>query len=134
MDQTYPYETLDIAGFGATGFAEDNSPDLLKARIAPVDQTVCSQNFPAGHGLSKGIAEDQLCAVGANSDSCPGDSGGPLQTTLHTYHRRVAMLVGVTSFGSACGLGSYGVYQKIAPHRGWLESVVGESLDPLSKR
>ncbi|XP_055589993.1 polyserase-2-like [Uranotaenia lowii] len=131
-DQVYPYESFEVAGFGATGFAEDNSPNLLKARIEPVDQNSCTTAFPASRGLPRGIVDDQLCAVGKNSDTCPGDSGGPLQTTLHTYHHKVATLVGITSFGSACGLGSFGVYQKIAPYVAWMESVVGEPLDPLS--
>lgn len=131
-EETFPYADLDVAGFGATGYAEDKSPNLLKATISPADHEMCVKSYPSDRGLPQGITGDQLCAVGPHSDTCPGDSGGPLQTTLRTYHRKVAFLVGVTSFGSACGFGSYGVYQKVAPHLKWIESVVKESLDPLS--
>lgn len=59
-----------------------------------------------------------------------GDSGGPLGVKLASNHRLVPFVVGVTSFGAACGLGTPGVYIKVASFIPWIESVVGISFDP----
>lgn len=59
-----------------------------------------------------------------------GDSGGPLGVKLVSDHRLIPFVVGVTSFGAACGLGTPGVYIKVASFIPWIESVVGISFDP----
>lgn len=128
-DAYLPYDTFDVAGFGATGYVEKGSPQLLKAYLRMENREKCSEDFVATRGLPNGISEKQLCASNIGMDTCQGDSGGPLQFTLNSYNRRIPTLVGVTSFGRSCGFGSFGVYQKIQPHIGWIESVVGESLD-----
>ncbi|XP_062711044.1 polyserase-2-like [Aedes albopictus] len=131
IDSYFPYDAFDVAGFGATGYAEQGSPYLLKAQLKTETTEHCTEYFESTRGLPNGIADDQLCASNIGMDTCQGDSGGPLQITLHTYNRKVATLVGVTSFGKSCGFGSIGVYQKIQPHIPWIELIVGETLDPL---
>ncbi|XP_062551968.1 polyserase-2-like [Armigeres subalbatus] len=126
-----PYDNFDVAGFGATGYAEKGSPYLLKAYLKMETTEKCTEEFAATRGLPNGITEKQLCASNTKMDTCQGDSGGPLQITLNSYNRQIPTLIGVTSFGRSCGFGSFGVYQKIHPHIMWIESIVGESLDLL---
>ena len=53
-----------------------------------------------------------------------GDSGGPLQVKLLHNTRETPFLVGVTSFGLACGLSVPGVYTRVAPYIPWIRSVL----------
>lgn len=53
-----------------------------------------------------------------------GDSGGPLQVTNYTNSKHY-MIIGVTSFGKACGIvNSAGVYSRVSSHIPWIESEV----------
>lgn len=45
-------------------------------------------------------------------------------------YRSIPFVVGVTSFGAACGLGTPGVYTKIASFIPWIESKVNTSFNP----
>jgi secreted trypsin-like serine protease len=52
-----------------------------------------------------------------------GDSGGPLQVK----NKRISCMytiIGVTSFGSQCGIGDPGVYTRVSKYVPWIESVV----------
>ncbi|KAE8747950.1 hypothetical protein FOCC_FOCC005340 [Frankliniella occidentalis] len=55
-----------------------------------------------------------------------GDSGGPLQIATQSPGGGVCLhqLVGVVSFGPACGIGLPGVYTRVAHYVPWIESVV----------
>ncbi|XP_055641462.1 transmembrane protease serine 9-like [Toxorhynchites rutilus septentrionalis] len=127
----FPYDSFDVAGFGATGYVEPGSPYLLKAFLKAEPRETCIDAFNTTRGLANGILDEQLCASNTNMDTCQGDSGGPLQTTLYTFRRKVAFLLAITAFGKPCGMGSSGVYQKIYPHIEWIRSIVNETLDPL---
>lgn len=129
----YPYDWYETAGFGVTEFAGDYSPELLKAQLLPVDRIECNTAYPPERKFPDGIHDDQICARSMYSDTCQGDSGGPLQTSLYTYQHIAAFVIGVTSFGRYCSEGSFGVYQQIAPHIAWIESVVQETLNPTGK-
>lgn len=53
-----------------------------------------------------------------------GDSGGPLQV-YHPSHFCMYTIVGVTSFGKACGLvDSPGVYTRVFAYLPWIEQTV----------
>jgi len=70
------------------------------------DENRCVQEYSSYEDL---IFPESLCASGsAGSDTCRGDSGGPLTyKTDHGHH----FLVGVTSFGFGCGQANFpGVY------------------------
>lgn len=64
---------------------------------------------------------EQSIKKSKSTDSFPG---GPVQiatpNSTCTYH-----LIGITSFGMACG-SSYGVYTRISEYLDWIESVVWE--------
>uniref|UniRef100_A0A182F4Q7 Uncharacterized protein n=1 Tax=Anopheles albimanus TaxID=7167 RepID=A0A182F4Q7_ANOAL len=126
-----PDNDYETAGFGATSFGGSTIPNLLKARLHVTDRNECEKRFHNTRGLADGITKDQLCASNAQSDTCQGDSGGPLQVTLSSFFYQHPFIVGVTSFGRGCGTGSSGVYQLVADHIPWIESVVNETMDPL---
>lgn len=52
------------------------------------------------------------------------DSGGPIQTVKYD-NRCVSYVIGVTSFGTACGLRySAGTYTRVESYLNWIESKV----------
>lgn len=57
-----------------------------------------------------------------------GDSGGPLMLDNRfddKANQRVYTIVGVTSFGKACGIAkSPGIYTRVYNYLSWIESVV----------
>uniref|UniRef100_A0A182S5F1 Peptidase S1 domain-containing protein n=1 Tax=Anopheles maculatus TaxID=74869 RepID=A0A182S5F1_9DIPT len=58
-----------------------------------------------------------------------GDSGGPLQVKLLHNTRITPFLVGVTSFGTACGLSVPGVYTRVAPYVPWIRTVLNDRAE-----
>lgn len=53
-----------------------------------------------------------------------GDSGGPLQTKLSLEPLQYNV-IGVTSFGKACGIANVpGVYTRVSNYIDWIESIV----------
>lgn len=69
------------------------------------------------------LSDKQLCIGGLNgSDSCRGDSGGPLMREV----RGGWFLIGVVSFGARfCGTQNLpGVYTNVAKYLDWMETVM----------
>ncbi|XP_034234435.1 serine protease persephone-like isoform X2 [Thrips palmi] len=119
-------------GWGATGPSEDQSEHLLKVNLAviPTDHCRSAINVTADSKLSRGIIDSQLCAGGASpKDTCPGDSGGPLQVPTNVDPYCQYRVVGLVSFGPPCGIGLPGVYTRVATYVHWIESVVWPQED-----
>ncbi|CAH0559204.1 unnamed protein product [Brassicogethes aeneus] len=121
------------SGWGRLGYTEDTSKDLLKVKLELFGVTKCNFTYRHDYGskrLIRGILDDtQLCAGSTKElkDTCQGDSGGPLQI-FHdgTDAKCMYDLVGITSFGKACGLvkNSPGVYTRISAYIKWIEDIV----------
>lgn len=84
--------------------------------------------------FQNGISEGQYCAHDPQlrSDSCEGDSGGPLQI-IHS-DQALAKIVGVVSFGIGCSTSLPGIYTRVAHYLDWIETHVwpnGEIATPL---
>lgn len=59
-------------------------------------------------------------------DSCKGDSGGPLRCYHTENDTETLLLIGVVSWGHACGDQDYpGVYARVTSVRKWIETVAG---------
>ncbi|KAH0819321.1 hypothetical protein GEV33_003471 [Tenebrio molitor] len=119
---------LSVTGWGKTDIYGGLSNHLLKADVNPVIQNVCKEYYASikKERLPHGIREDiQLCAGHPEGkDTCPGDSGGPLQYKV-SADRDYFIVVGITSVGRACGLeNSVGVYTRVSPYIGWIENIV----------
>jgi len=108
-----------IAGWGATRLVPPAYPDELRFATVPlVSREAC--NAPGSYDF---IREGQLCAgfIQGGVDSCLGDSGGPLLTTVNGR----AELIGVTSFGRGCAEPNfYGIYTSVASYLPWIGEYV----------
>jgi hypothetical protein len=94
-----------VIGWGVTETGSQSST-LLEAQVPMVSDGACLRAW--GSGFS---STSMVCAGGASSDTCGGDSGGPLMVP----RGGAFALVGVTSWGSdPCGrLGMPGVYARV---------------------
>jgi secreted trypsin-like serine protease len=106
---------VDVSGWGSTSacltFCGSTVDTLRAARIAVIADSTCRSS--SVYGLDFDSAT-MLCAgnLSGGTDSCTGDSGGPLQAPLPAGGYR---LVGVTGWGKGCGqTNSPGVYTRVA--------------------
>jgi secreted trypsin-like serine protease len=139
------FEELMVAGFGATRpFGSDLekktrsdtgesiealSLTLKEAPLAPVSQSDCVSAFPKA-----GITNRQFCASAVSTakptDSCNGDSGGPLIVTARPNRRIIQ--IGVVSFGPevcADNRNPRGVYTRVSAYRQWILDIMNASAD-----
>uniref|UniRef100_A0A182Q718 Peptidase S1 domain-containing protein n=1 Tax=Anopheles farauti TaxID=69004 RepID=A0A182Q718_9DIPT len=129
-DDEIRFRTLEAAGWGATGFGQSQTPLLLKVSLKPVGRDQCDRLYRVGdRGLRDGLQDYQLCAGDVEMDTCPGDSGGPLQVKLLHNAKMTPFVLAVTSFGSACGQSNPGVYTKVASYIPWIRSVISKHVE-----
>jgi trypsin len=106
-NSTKPFdgERMKIMGFGSTSFSGPVSNKLLDAEVNVVSYETCSSNY--NNFLIKN--ESMVCASALNTDSCRGDSGGPLlDVSTNT-------IIGVVSFGDGCAkIDKPGVYARVS--------------------
>ncbi|XP_055637405.1 uncharacterized protein LOC129776052 isoform X2 [Toxorhynchites rutilus septentrionalis] len=121
-DEEVRFKILEATGWGKTGYAENQTPILLKVALKPIENDECSKVYTneTDRKLRLGLQEHQICAVDKKMDTCEGDSGGPLQIKLMHNAKVTPFVVGITSFGTACGVSNPGVYTKIAPYHHWM--------------
>ncbi|KAJ8921903.1 hypothetical protein NQ315_008536 [Exocentrus adspersus] len=96
-EKELPSETMMTAtGWGNVGFSGESSNFLIEVKLNYVPHDKC------------------------------GDSGGPLQVPNHqrTFGIKVHTIMGITSFGKACGLSDApGVYTRMSNYIPWIESI-----------
>lgn len=87
----------------------------LKLKMPFFDHGECVQKFLSTNAQ---LTNRQICAGGEYyKDSCNGDSGGPLMQ--HVADRW--FVIGVVSFGRACGLDGWpGVYTSTSSYKNWI--------------
>lgn len=135
-DEEIPFPSMEATGWGATGFGQDSTPILLKVSLSVVKKAECDQQYRVGdRGLKQGLQNYHLCAGDIKMDTCPGDSGGPLQIKLLHNAKMTPFVVAVTSFGSVCGKSVPGVYMKVSSYIPWIRSELakrGEKIEEWS--
>lgn len=109
---------------------EKRTPDVARNNIIMMFLSVRCQQVPiVGQKTCRDayqqytITENMLCAgyPAGRSDTCTGDSGGPLLCRM----RGRWTVVGVTSFGVGCGRrGKYGIYASVANQVQWIAAVI----------
>lgn len=117
-------------GWGLTKFGGNPSEELLKVDLEIFDQDECVQYYGTGRKYRNGIITEQLCAGdrSGDKDTCEGDSGGALQLRSEKSNAYVYHIVGVTSFGKACGMiDNPSVYTRVSKYIDWIESIVWPS-------
>ncbi|XP_045480375.1 venom serine protease Bi-VSP-like isoform X1 [Harmonia axyridis] len=122
------HEDITATGWGITEFAGQPSSHLIKVRLRIVGNADCRHQYRRASATGDIDDEFQVCAGSADAekiiDTCEGDSGGPLQFVSFT-RRKHYFIIGVTSFGKACGITrSAGVYTRVSSHLPWIQSVV----------
>ncbi|XP_039962180.1 serine protease snake [Bactrocera neohumeralis] len=121
-----PHNNVTALGYGHTQFAGANSNVLQKAVLFLVPSDVCQRYYmPDENILQQGLANTQICAGDQENrrDTCQGDSGGPLILKVDrdiTY----SYVVGITSFGQACGGAPPSIYSRVSAYIDWIEDIV----------
>uniref|UniRef100_U5EMJ9 CLIP domain-containing serine protease n=1 Tax=Corethrella appendiculata TaxID=1370023 RepID=U5EMJ9_9DIPT len=111
-----------VTGWGTTEKYEP-SPILLRAAIPLVPLAECQERFRSQQ-LFATLTESQFCAGGYNkSDTCTGDSGGPVQYAdrITKYDVQIVQF-GIVTFGlKTCGeKNSPGVYANVSYYMPWI--------------
>ena len=105
-------------------YPKQRASKRLKEAVLPlVSRQECKDAF------NFTITKNQMCAgySDGRSDSCDGDSGGPLLCQSETPHGVRWVIYGITSFGSndGCGIaGKYGVYTKVTNYSEWIKYAI----------
>jgi trypsin len=111
-----------IAGFGLTSENADAAPPVMQVAQVPITtDPYCAAAYRGGLSLFEDDgafdAKTMVCAgyPQGGTDSCSGDSGGPLLTEVPNGELRLAA---ATSFGNGCAKpGKPGVYARLAEGR-----------------
>ncbi|XP_017493073.1 PREDICTED: serine protease easter-like [Rhagoletis zephyria] len=120
----YEGAAAEIVGWGATERSA-HSEIKLKTIVTVMTATQCGLNNLRGRIT---IGDKQICAAGIGTDSCHGDSGGPLML-LETENGKVAYhLIGLVSFGTGnCGhTRTRGIYTRVGAYRQWIEETIAK--------
>lgn len=107
-----------VSGWGATSENGDGSQMLLTAEVPMVSDAACAVQVGADPGT-------EVCAGGTGTDSCYGDSGGPLAIITPEGPR----LAGVVSWGEECGGDTPGVYADVPAFADFLQTGVATLVD-----
>ena len=110
---------LLVTGWGATSTTGQNPSDILmRASVNVKNHVACINNYQV---IGDIITDNMVCASGYNTDSCFGDSGGPLYTVIDDR----GILVGITSKGgpNSCADDKlFGVYTNVFNYIDWINS------------
>ncbi|XP_065171087.1 serine protease snake-like [Atheta coriaria] len=120
-----PKKDWIATGWGNLRFLGERAHHLQQVTIHESSNETCKDAYASTtkRRLKNGIDfKTQLCAGALNKDTCQGDSGGPLQINNAAGG---FSLIGITSFGKACGIGNTpAVYTRVSHYVGWIESIV----------
>uniref|UniRef100_U5EXE0 Putative trypsin-like serine protease n=1 Tax=Corethrella appendiculata TaxID=1370023 RepID=U5EXE0_9DIPT len=119
---------LSAEGWGATSFDGTPSIGLMKVNLTIFDFQECNKTLKVHESARRPLQlseKTQFCALGvlkgeSFGDTCPGDSGGPLQLQVNNRLH----LFGITSYGITCGSKVPAVYTKVSSYLDWIESIV----------
>lgn len=116
-------DTARVTGWGTTSETSEDSPVVLQSTDVPLVSDADCQLVDEGN-------DDELCAGGTGTDSCYGDSGGPLTIATENGH----VLAGVVSWGEECGGETAGVYAEVPTYTDWVGERVADPDAPAGER
>ncbi len=104
-----------VSGWGdLSESGSEGSPSTLQSAEVPMVSDAACEVAVGSDG------EAETCAGGTGTDSCYGDSGGPLAIQVDG----VTKLAGITSWGEECGGDTPGVYADVATFTPMINEVV----------
>ena len=118
-----------VSGWGDLNRFRKRTRNLMYVSVPLIPNVKCIK--PHTSYESSAITSNMICAGGrvfdgglsGAGDACGGDSGGPLIIPKSDTDD-TAMLVGIVSFGKACGLiDAPGVYTRVTEYMSWIQSV-----------
>ncbi|KAL0870744.1 hypothetical protein ABMA27_005681, partial [Loxostege sticticalis] len=123
--------SANVTGWGTTPSGLPSNY-LIYAQVDYFDKETCKRyvNHRRNRNWEKGLIEHQFCAgkLNGSADTCQGDSGGPLQIRQPMpmgIPGEIDYVVGVTSFGIACGYPYLpSVYINVTSFLCWIEKTV----------
>ncbi|XP_016968769.2 serine protease grass-like [Drosophila biarmipes] len=113
----------NVLQFNATGWGlRENgrmSRTLQKATLHKTENHHCSQKY------TKFIDHTHICTGSLTSQTCVGDSGGPLSADVFYQGELRPLLYGVVSYGSKkCSTTGFDVHTKVDQYTDWIESAL----------
>ncbi|KAJ8942836.1 hypothetical protein NQ318_022851 [Aromia moschata] len=118
------------SGWGHTFQGGPDSKHLLKVTLDFVSFDDCNKYYKDESFLKNGISNNTIICAGSltnvEKDTCQGDSGGPLQVYHDDSDGNKCMydIVGIISFGKACGSSHAAVYTRVSGYLKWIEDTV----------
>uniref|UniRef100_A0A6P4FQQ7 Serine protease easter-like n=1 Tax=Drosophila rhopaloa TaxID=1041015 RepID=A0A6P4FQQ7_DRORH len=110
------FASFDVTGWGKTK-TNKNSEKLQTATLINMNRVTCKTRF-RNH-----FHESKICAGDLNSDTCDGDSGGPLTAELVYGQIWRVFQFGITSYGrSSCD--GLSVYTNVTHYIDWIEVTI----------
>ncbi|EFX73011.1 hypothetical protein DAPPUDRAFT_110246 [Daphnia pulex] len=117
---SYTNVRATIAGWGTTSSGINQfvpyllignlSSTLLKANVTILANSKCAAQYGTTF-----VGANMLCAAAPDTDTCGGDSGGPVIVN--------GVVVGITSFGVGCADPKYaGVYTRVSTYVNWIQT------------
>ncbi|KAI8038472.1 melanization protease 1 [Drosophila gunungcola] len=121
----------NIRDFKAVGWGKTDSGEtsmiLQTATLEYLAPELCSRKF------DKVIDKSQICLGSMTSDTCNGDSGGPLSALKKYNKTRRVFQFGIVSYGSAFCTG-LGVYTKVEHFMGWILKTINKNINDTARQ
>jgi len=106
-----------ITGWGALDDDQPAAAVLQQARVPIVSHDECREAYRNVNRVR--LTTDQICAGRGETDTCAGDSGGPMVSDA--VGRRWS-IIGVTSYGVECASSKHpGVYVRVDRYLDWIQ-------------
>eukprot|EP01025_Chloroclados_australasicus_P055944 TRINITY_DN6868_c0_g1_i4.p1 TRINITY_DN6868_c0_g1~~TRINITY_DN6868_c0_g1_i4.p1 ORF type:complete len:451 (-),score=37.49 TRINITY_DN6868_c0_g1_i4:989-2209(-) len=128
--------SMTVLGWGATEsketdplFSSSIVKNLQEAKVNFNPISTCQEEANSVNTDYKIVEGQMLCFVNPESDTCTGDSGGPVLVKECTG---LDIVIGLTSWGvdSQCsGQGFSGVYSDISGFKDWIAQTLAEASD-----
>ncbi|XP_070068214.1 serine protease 48-like, partial [Drosophila takahashii] len=124
----YSVEMPIVSRFKVTGWGRlansEFSPILQTATVSEIDRRRCANK----HKYI--VDQSQICAGSNSSDSCDGDSGGPLSAEVNYNGEVRPVLYGIVSYGSPNCKG-LGVYTNVTHYMNWIIGVMTRNSNDI---
>jgi Trypsin len=119
MERLQIGQPVRTSGWGRTSYKGALMEKLGETKL----KLMANQQCKAKYGEK--FSDRALCAYAPGTDSCEGDSGGPLTQLPGDRDIRNVRLIGIVSFGRGCAEpGMPGVYTRVESYFDWIQEAM----------